>query len=147
MMVFSAQLGSGPCFLSFTLYVSTPSARVTSPPPSPQQDLQDIATITQIKRPSPHLSVSLYHCFSVSKLQINLFLCTLYSSKELTYFSNARRGRCSVCREYCMIYRGPGFLAVILFGSSLTPPPISHRKVVSLSRPSCTSPAKLTDGR
>jgi hypothetical protein len=32
---------------------------------------------------------------------------------------------CFLSREYWMIYRVPGFLALIRFGSSLTPPPLS----------------------
>jgi len=54
-------------------------------------------------------------------------------------------------REYWMIYRGPGFLAVVWFSSSLTPlPPSSVQHVVSLSKSSglsSVSPVKLTDGR
>jgi hypothetical protein len=45
-------------------------------------------------------------------------------------------------REYLMIYRGPGFLAVVLFGSSPCTP-----FVVSLSQSSCVSPVELTNGR
>jgi hypothetical protein len=47
-----------------------------------------------------------------------------------------------------MICRGPGFLAVVLLGSSPTPyPPFSRQKLVSLSQSSCVSPVELTDGR
>ncbi len=37
-------------------------------------------------------------------------------------------------REYWMIYRGPGFLAVVWFGSSPNPPPLPRQQAVSLSR-------------
>jgi hypothetical protein len=43
-----------------------------------------------------------------------------------------------------MIYRGQGFLAVVLFGSFPTLAPLSCQQVVSLS---CVSLAELTDGR
>ncbi len=47
-----------------------------------------------------------------------------------------------------MIYRWPGFLAVVWFGSSPTPFPSSFRQqVVSLSKSSHVSPVKLIDGR
>jgi hypothetical protein len=49
-------------------------------------------------------------------------------------------------KEYWMIYRGPGFLAVVWFGSS-TMHPLSRQKFVSLSQSSCVSPVELTDGR
>ncbi len=51
-------------------------------------------------------------------------------------------------REYWMIYRGPGFLAVVRFGSSPTPfPPLSRRQVVSLSQCSfvCRRSSLLTE--
>jgi hypothetical protein len=44
-----------------------------------------------------------------------------------------------------MIYRGPGFLAVVWLAPS--PPPFPVRQVVSLSQSSCVSPVELTDGR
>jgi hypothetical protein len=44
-----------------------------------------------------------------------------------------------------MIYRGPGFLAVVGFCSFLTPSPLSLQKVISLSKSSCVSLVKLTD--
>jgi hypothetical protein len=43
-----------------------------------------------------------------------------------------------------MIYRKPGFLAVVL---STPRPPLSRQQVVSLSQPSCVSPVELTEGR
>ncbi len=43
-----------------------------------------------------------------------------------------------VSREYWMIYRGPGFLAVVWFGSSPTPPPSAN--CLSLSPPLSLSP-------
>jgi hypothetical protein len=48
-----------------------------------------------------------------------------------------------------MLYRGPGFLAVVWFGSSPTlfAPSPSSRQLVSLSQSSRVSPVKLTDGR
>ncbi len=46
-------------------------------------------------------------------------------------------------REYWMIYRGPGFLAVVWFGSSPTPFP-PH---VSLSQSSCVTTVEHTDRR
>ncbi len=42
---------------------------------------------------------------------------------------------------------GPGFLAVVRFGSSPTASPLSCQQVVSLSQSSCTSMVELTDGR
>ncbi len=45
-----------------------------------------------------------------------------------------------VSREYWTIFREPGFLAVVCFGSSPTPSPLSRRQIVSLSQPSCVSP-------
>jgi hypothetical protein len=44
-----------------------------------------------------------------------------------------------------MIYRGPGYLAVIWFGSSLSL--LSRQQVTSLSQSSYVSPFELTDGR
>jgi hypothetical protein len=41
----------------------------------------------------------------------------LSSASKGAYFSTERQG----CREYWMIYRRPGFLAVVWFGSSPTP--------------------------
>ncbi len=47
-----------------------------------------------------------------------------------------------------MIYRGPGFLAVVGFSSSSTPsPPPPRERVVSLSQSSSESPAELTNGK
>ncbi len=43
-----------------------------------------------------------------------------------------------------MIYRGPGFLTVVWFGSS--PTPFSREQVVSLSQSFCVSPDELIDG-
>jgi hypothetical protein len=48
-------------------------------------------------------------------------------------------------REYLMIYKGAGFLAFVVFGSS--PILLSRQQVVSLSQSSCASPVELTDGR
>jgi hypothetical protein len=48
--------------------------------------------------------------------------------------------------EYWLMYRGPGFLVVVLFGSQPTPPALSCQQVVALSQSSCVSPAKLADG-
>ncbi len=46
-------------------------------------------------------------------------------------------------REYWMIERGPGSLAIIWFGSSPTPfPPLSRQQVVFLSQSSCVSPGE-----
>jgi len=42
----------------------------------------------------------------------------------------------AVPREDWMIYRGPGFLAVVRFGSSLTLSPLSRQQLVSLSQSS-----------
>jgi len=44
-----------------------------------------------------------------------------------------------------MIFRGPGFLAIVSFGSF--PPPLSPQQVVSLSQSSWVSLVELTDGR
>jgi hypothetical protein len=44
-----------------------------------------------------------------------------------------------------MLYRGPGFLADVRFGSS-PPPPIFRQQIVSLSQSSCASPVEFTDG-
>ncbi len=56
----------------------------------------------------------------------------------------------SLHSKYWMIYRGPGFLVVVWFGSSPTPsPPLPTdlQEVVSLSQTSCVSPVELTDRR
>jgi hypothetical protein len=55
----------------------------------------------------------------------------------------------SYIREYRIIHRGSGFLAIVWFGSSPTPFPLSHEQVVSLSDFQCVadSPVELTDGR
>ncbi len=45
-----------------------------------------------------------------------------------------------------MIYRRPSVLAVVWFGSSPTPFPLSHQLVISLSQSSCVSPVELIDG-
>jgi hypothetical protein len=42
-----------------------------------------------------------------------------------------------------MIYRGPGFLAVVEICSS----PFSRQQVVSLSQSTCEPPVELTNGR
>ncbi len=47
-------------------------------------------------------------------------------------------------REFWMIYRGPGFHAILWFGSSSTPSPLSSKQIVSLSQSSCVSPVELT---
>jgi hypothetical protein len=45
-----------------------------------------------------------------------------------------------VLRQYQMIYRGPGFLAVVRFGSSPPPlPSLVSQQIVSLSQSSCVS--------
>jgi hypothetical protein len=44
-----------------------------------------------------------------------------------------------------MIYRGPGFLAVVRFGSSPNPLPLLDQQVVSLSQSFCVLPVELTD--
>jgi hypothetical protein len=41
--------------------------------------------------------------------------------------------------------RGPGFLAVLGFGSS-PPPPLSRQQFVSLPKSSCVWPVEITDG-
>ncbi len=46
-----------------------------------------------------------------------------------------------VPREYWIIYRWPGFLAIVWFGSS--PTPLSSQQVVSLSQSSCVSPVEI----
>ncbi len=53
-------------------------------------------------------------------------------------------------RKCRMIYRGPGFFAVVWFGSSSPPSPlfpIRPQQVVFLSQSSCVFPVWLTDGR
>jgi hypothetical protein len=51
-------------------------------------------------------------------------------------------------REYCTIYRGPDFLAVLRFGSTPTPFPISpDNKLSSILQSPCVSPVELTDRR
>ncbi len=51
-------------------------------------------------------------------------------------------------REDWIIYRGPGFLAVVWFGSTQpTSLPLSRQQVASLSQSSCVSPVELADGR
>ncbi len=47
-------------------------------------------------------------------------------------------------REYWLIYRGPGFLAVVCFGSS--PPPLSCQQLVSLSQSICVFRSRLLPG-
>ncbi len=44
--------------------------------------------------------------------------------------------------EYWMIYRGPGFIAVIWFGFFPTPYTLSRQQVVYLSHSSCVSPVE-----
>ncbi len=48
-------------------------------------------------------------------------------------------------REYWMIDRGPGSLAVVYFGS--LPSPLSRQQVVSVSQSSCVSPVEQNDRR
>ncbi len=48
-------------------------------------------------------------------------------------------------REYWMIYKGLGYLAVVWVGSSPTPSPLSRQQAVYLSQSSCVSPVALTD--
>ncbi len=45
-----------------------------------------------------------------------------------------------------MIYRGPGFLAVLRFCSTPTPSPLFRQQLVSLSQFFCVSPVELTEG-
>ncbi len=62
-------------------------------------------------------------------------------SKQLEW-----RGRSD--QMYWMIYRRLGFLAVLWFGSSPTPSPLSSRQLVAyLSQFSCMLPVELTDVR
>ncbi len=45
-----------------------------------------------------------------------------------------------------MYHRGPGFLVVVLFGSSPTPfPPLSGQQDVYLSQSFCVSPIELSE--
>ncbi len=60
-------------------------------------------------------------------------LCTVYDTAT----------QCLYCREYLMIFRDRGFLAIILCCSS---PPSPHQ-IVSLFKSSCVSPVELTDRR
>jgi hypothetical protein len=46
-----------------------------------------------------------------------------------------------------MIYRGPGFLAIVWWRSLPPPPPLSRQQVVSLSKSSCVALVDLIDGR
>jgi hypothetical protein len=46
-----------------------------------------------------------------------------------------------------MIYREPGILAVVGFGSTPAPSHFSRQQVASLSQSSCVSPVQLTEGR
>ncbi len=62
-----------------------------------------------------------------------VYACTVYTENY----------RVSI-REFWMIYRGPGFHAILWFGSSSTPSPLSSKQIVSLSQSSCVSPVELT---
>ncbi len=78
------------------------------------------------------------------ELQEEMYCNCLYRCRAAT------QSAVDVChsREYLMIYRGPGFLAVVRFGSSPTPShPLFPQPLVSLSQSSCLSPVDLTDGR
>ncbi len=65
---------------------------------------------------------------------------------NFTAFDYMRRGR---PRQYWMIYRWLGFLALAWFGSLpfSFPLPLSRQQVFSLSQFSCVSPVELMDGR
>ncbi len=49
-------------------------------------------------------------------------------------------------RENQMIYRGQDSLAVVWFGSSTTPSPLSRKQILCLSQSSSVSPGELSDG-
>ncbi len=68
---------------------------------------------------------------------------------EHVYFENKCylfNGHIYTSKEYWMIYRGPGFLSVVWFGSLLTPFP-THQQLVSLSQYFYVSPVELAEGR
>ncbi len=80
-----------------------------------------------------------------SKINIKWY-CTFVCRRNI--YSNTRLLKCWSCTkiyncvyrsEYWMIYRRPGFLAIVWFGSSPIPFPLSRQQVVSLSHTSCAS--------
>ncbi len=85
------------------------------------------------------------------------FLCAMVVavSPELVIFAQGiwaqaqgRRGPVTEkLRKYLMYYRGPGFLAVICFGSFPLPSPSHFSKLFSLSQSSCVSAVELAGWR
>jgi hypothetical protein len=57
-------------------------------------------------------------------------------------FSNTGQGQPKITftQIVSMYYRIQGILAIVCYGSSITPSPLSSQKVVSLSQSSCVSP-------
>ncbi len=70
--------------------------------------------------------------------------------QDIGCMNNKKPGSMLRTREYLMIYRGPGFLAVVhiirLLAMHPSFPP-SLQQVVSLSQSSCVSPVELTGGK
>ncbi len=161
----------GPGFLAVVWFGSTPM----SPPPLPSASCLSISVLlcvtskaywqegggkrwgrSQIiwRRESLSLYKSFYtlwlwHC----KLHFHyIFLRPFYLVLIFMAKCSLSRQICTrsephpLAREYWMICRGPGFLAVIWFGSTPIPPP-SHQQVISLSRSYCVSRVKLIDRR
>jgi hypothetical protein len=88
-----------------------------------------LPTLAQIFRPN---------IFGIVREKSGAFLAvTFYWYVMETGVVSVRR------REYWMIYRGPGFRAVVWFGSSPHP---SCQQVVALYYYSCVSLVKFTDG-
>ncbi len=118
-----SKIGGGLCFQ--TLYAG---------------DWNNEKSVPGIEDLEPLLQVFFYYFMVI----VCIYECWMYLWRDLIPFVSQVMNR-----VYWMIYRGPGFLAVVWFGSSPTPPPIPHphEQVVSLSPSSCVLPVELTLGR
>ncbi len=82
-----------------------------------------------------------YHLFLWNSILFRMLLVAVSVPDRVGIFS------CPESREYWMIYRGPGFIDFVYFGSLPTPCPLSRKQVISLSQSFCVPPIELTNGR
>jgi hypothetical protein len=81
------------------------------------------------------------HVYCLFFLSLRTVLLPLLSPKIKR--NNRQKILCGETREYLMIYRGAGFLAVVMIWF-FTP---ARQQAVYLSQSSCVPPVELTDGR